>query len=651
MRSVSSSALLCFIILSTCGQANHPGAGISRIDSAKIRLYEQKSISYQITRPDSAVYFAGRGLKLARSRSFLPGEAVMLGRLARINEQYGNLALAANYQREALAIVKRLPDTAAATAALSYLGLLEGRLGNLSTGKRLVKSALTRYRQRKDTTGMVKTYTLLGELDELGGKTSDALANYVIAEKLNKGAPLTDDYFKLIGKLGNLHTRLGEHQKALTYYQAGISASKSLKDSKVYIDFLHSAGKAWDSLGNKQQALAYHRQGLQEARNSGTPEQQARSLLHVGISLRDQDADQSIGHLKNALQIARDIGNRELSSEIYRSLASVYRQQSRYLEALNALEHHHQLLDSLENAAKGHKIAVLQSSYEAAEARARIENLELVSQRSAYQRNAWIASFAVLLTVLLLMAFYFSRTRRLNKLLAASNQVKDKLFTIIGHDLRNPIGGITQLLAIMEEEHFSPEEHQSMVSEMRKQGDVTLEILNALLNWGEAQLKGIHIKPSLFKAETSIRKNIEALSRQAEAKSIAVKDLTPPGLMVYGDANHFDFIVRNLLSNAIKFSRPSGMIEIAADRDSEPGTIIFSVRDYGKGISKVQQELFLKANLDVSFGTSGEKGTGIGLMLCKEFIKANQGRLWIESEEGEGATFFFTFLANAPAQL
>lgn len=134
-----------------------------------------------------------------------------------------------------------------------------------------------------------------------------------------------------------------------------------------------------------------------------------------------------------------------------------------------------------------------------------------------------------------------------------------------------------------------------------------------------------------------------ALQKHTADKSIVITDNTRPDLMLYGDINHFEFIIRNLLSNAIKFSHPSGTIQITADIKPGSGQVIFSVRDHGKGISREQQKAFLKSNMDISFGTKGEKGTGIGLMLSKEFIKAGKGRIWVESEEGKGTAFYFTF--------
>lgn len=635
--------LVCLVTVTACGQSRLKEAHVSIADSLKVQAYQHKSVFYQNNYPDSAIYFADQGLKLSRRLHYLHGEGHLLDRMAAINARYGNLHLAVRYQQESLRVFEALKDRLAVADAISALGILKARQGNRPAGTHLINTALTQYQKQNNIPGLIKSYTRLGEVQELDKNLPAALRYYEKAEQLHDGQPLTDDYFELISNMGKVHTNLGNHQKAAVYYEKGISKSETDKYLKTHIALLNKAGKAWDSLGNKDKALSYHRQGLQKARASGLQEEEARSLMGIASVMKNEDANQSILHLKNALQIAKTIGHKQLSAEIYHSLSDIYRQQSRYEEALQTLAAHHRLLDSMMTANVGHKIAVLQDSYELAESKLKIEALQLINQRSTYQRNEGVLAAVAILIVLMILAFYFYRTRKFNQRLETSNQIKDTLFSIIGHDLRNPIGGITQLLALMEEGGLSEIESHELIMEMRKQGDVTLEILNALLNWGEAQLKGVHIKPANFSIGDSMRKNIIALQHQAADKQVIVTDHTPADLVLYGDQNHFEFIIRNLLSNAIKFSHPEEDVEIAVELKPETNVAVFSVRDNGKGISPAQQELFQRANLDIVYGTRGEKGTGIGLMLSKEFIKANNGRIWLESEFGKGTTFYFSF--------
>ncbi|WP_442587197.1 ATP-binding protein [Pedobacter sp. AW31-3R] len=388
---------------------------------------------------------------------------------------------------------------------------------------------------------------------------------------------------------------------------------------------LNRSGEAQHKRSNKQKALYYHNLALQMAKKHGRHEDQIRSLIGIARVLKADDADQSVYHLKKALHLADSIGHKQLSSEIYHSLSEIYRQQENYKQALQALEEHHRLADKLMQEDKNHKIALLQKTY---------------------QRDGILIIAVAILLILLILLYDFKKIQKLNIRLQASNQIKDKLFTIIGHDLRNPIGSITNVLGLMEQDELTADEQREMISLMRKQGDISLEILNSLLSWGQAQLNGITVKPVVFQAATVIENNIAAVQGKAFEKSLKIKNHVGSDIWVTTDKDHFDFILRNLLSNAIKFSHNHGEIEIAASTIIKPNHIVFSVKDYGLGISAVQQEIFLARQMDITFGTHGEKGTGIGLMLIKEFQKANGGSIWLESEEGKGTTFHISYPIN-----
>ncbi|HJU45957.1 MAG TPA: ATP-binding protein [Chitinophagaceae bacterium] len=131
------------------------------------------------------------------------------------------------------------------------------------------------------------------------------------------------------------------------------------------------------------------------------------------------------------------------------------------------------------------------------------------------------------------------------------------------------------------------------------------------------------------------------LTGLAGRKKVKIIQQVPATLSIYADPDHFDFIIRNLLSNAIKFSHTGGTVTIAAEAKKDE--VLFSVRDEGVGIPVEKQKQFDTGNLSVAYGTNGEKGTGLGLLLTKEFIKVNKGRIWFQSTQGQRTTFYFSF--------
>lgn len=613
-------------------------------DTIKINRLIRLSKQYQDKAPEMAIRFAHEGLLLAQRTHFTAGEGHLLMQLGALNENYGHVEQGIRFQKEALGIFGQLHEENQVASVALKLGVLEGKRRRFKDASAYLNQGLDHYTRLKDQAGIVAAYRALGDLNELEGNISPAIDFYLKAQKIQGAGPVSEVYFGILKSLGKLYSKNGDHQKALSYFQEGISKSDQQRFAKTHIHFLRKAGTLHDSLGHKEEALSYHKQALNKARQYQLPEEEAKVLISIAKSIKDQDAGQSIGHLNKALGIARGIGNKQLAAEIYRSLSDIYRQQVRFKDALYALEEHHHLLDSLLNVNKQHQIAIMKGNYELEASRVRIQGLEIKNQRQIYERNAGIFAMISVVLILLTVWYYLQKTKKLNRDLAESNQVKDRLFSIIGHDLRNPIGGITQMLALLEEESLESDQ-QEMVTAMRKQGEVASEILLSLLNWGKAQLEGIAINRTVFNTQPVISKNIALLTRQAEDKQVVLKDMTGAAIQVWGDADHFDFIIRNLLSNAIKFSYTGGSIEIAARADA--GQTVFSVTDHGQGISEDQQKKFYETSISVAYGTAGEKGTGIGLMLTKQFIKANGGRIWLESAPGQGTTFYFSFGSKA----
>lgn len=641
LRQLRFICLFMMTAMSSCAQKQDQ-ISISKADSTKLDLYDQKAIFYKQKDVDSALSNADKGLDLARKLGYPSAEALMLSRLAEINGLNGNPTAASKYQQQALKIYLMLRDSSRITSATSDLGMIEGRTKeNPSGAMDLLQTALNQYQYRKDSIGIARTYRRMGAVSDFNQRHKKALQYYQKAEELNRTNKPTDEYYNLLGNIGRLQARTGAPDAAVAWLEKGIAKSLQSGHSKAMIKLLNHAGGLLDTLGEKKKALEYHNNAFQNAKLLGLPEEQARSLIGIARVLKTENSGQSITHLKNALSISRGIGHTRLTAEIYHSLAEVYKQQQRFDLALSALEEHHRLLDSLLESDKNTKIKVLQKDYELAESRIHIENLQLANIERTYERNVSMVIAISLLIILTLLTWYYFRIRKLNRDLRESNQIKDRLFTIIGHDLRNPIGSITSLLALMEEDELTPDEQRMMITEMRKQGNTSLEILNSLLNWGKAQLNGIEVKMENFKASTIIDRNITALQGQIHDKQVVIENSISPLLGICGDADHFDFIVRNLISNAVKFSYPGGKIKVSADTSSQPGQVIFSVSDTGKGISPAQQQQFKTENIAISFGTGGEKGTGIGLMLSKEFQKAAGQEIWLYSEEERGAAFYF----------
>lgn len=388
------------------------------------------------------------------------------------------------------------------------------------------------------------------------------------------------------------------------------------------IERLTSSARMLAAKGDKKTALKYHKQALQKSRSFGLPEQEAKALVGIASLLRNEDANQSLEYLKSALSIAERLNSHELKADIYLAIADVYKQQENYREALTALESHQKLLDHIFIKSRQLAIEKLKS-----EEKRRLEHLILITVIIAVTLAAGITTF------------YISRKNALNKELTSSNQIKDKLFSIIGHDLRGPAGGIMEALDMIDAGILDQEEEKEIIGLLKKQSKSYNETLNSLLQWASTQLNGAQTHKKEFDPKVIMFHSLEVLKGQASQKKIQINMNVPDGLVVTADPDHFEFIFRNILSNAIKFSNEEENIDVnVIEKDKQ---VILSIADHGIGIPEDKQKLFQTSasSMESTFGTNGEKGTGLGLMLCKEFVIANNGRLWLDSKSGEGTVF------------
>ncbi|MCB1178721.1 MAG: HAMP domain-containing histidine kinase, partial [Leptospiraceae bacterium] len=225
--------------------------------------------------------------------------------------------------------------------------------------------------------------------------------------------------------------------------------------------------------------------------------------------------------------------------------------------------------------------------------------------------------------------------------LKKSNSIKNKFFSIIAHDLKNPFHAIinlTELMSLKEFESSKVQEYISLIHNSSRQG---YNLLINLLEWARIQTNSIQIKKTNFNLSETINYNIELLSSNSEEKNLKIEISCPENIpMIFADKNILSTVIRNLLSNGIKFSNKDGFISI--NSYIKDGMCFISIKDSGIGISNSDQKKLFKLEENFSTpGTGKEKGTGLGLVLCKELIELHGGKISIDSEIGKGTKVSF----------
>ncbi len=238
---------------------------------------------------------------------------------------------------------------------------------------------------------------------------------------------------------------------------------------------------------------------------------------------------------------------------------------------------------------------------------------------------------------------------RYNDELQQLNATKDKFFSIIAHDLKSPFQAFLNLntFLVRRIDRYSKEEIVELINELGSTADNLFKLLENLLNWSRIQMGKVQLEPNHFPLSQLVDMTIQVLESTAESKKVALINNTPLEGSVFADPNMLSTIFRNLLSNAIKFTPENGTVTITGELIE--GGVKYQITDTGVGIAeKDQQKLFRIDVTHTTPGTADEKGTGLGLILCKEMVEKHKGEIWVMSEPGKGTTFYFTLMLEPP---
>jgi signal transduction histidine kinase len=220
------------------------------------------------------------------------------------------------------------------------------------------------------------------------------------------------------------------------------------------------------------------------------------------------------------------------------------------------------------------------------------------------------------------------------------NSTKVRLFSIIGHDLRGPIGAVQSLLQLLKEGDVSNEEFLDFIPKLRKDINSISFTLNNLLSWGNSQMNGASTKAVAFDLKIVVNENIKLLAEVARSKGITINNEVQDNTMLWSDSDQIDIVVRNLISNAIKFTPQNGKVTITALEKSAAWEVC--VQDTGIGMDQHALSKIFTEDNHTTYGTNDEKGTGLGLSLCKEMVEKNKGSIWANSTLRIGSSFYFT---------
>ncbi len=469
----------------------------------------------------------------------------------------------------------------------------------------------------------------------------------------------------------NLHNTLGLIELKL------LNINQAIEQFNLALDLARNYKKEWIGLIHGNLGLCYQKQGkiskaidmLNIDVNMSIQFRQYESALKALITITDiylsqKQLAQAKIYFDSLMFLTTRLADDDLTQnypEYYLFCTRYYRALGQYDKAIENYELYIRYKDSLAIKKNQQQINQLEIKHRMAERDAKIlileQQRELEAKAKTIRSYTWLV-IGILLIVMLAFIVWLSRQtaiiRQKNVILeqqkkelrlqaerlTETNAVKDKLFSIISHDLRSPFQSMIGIIALFDAKALSNAEITQFMKQIKVIMQGLYESLSNLLEWSKSQMQGAERKNELVNINLIIELQINMLNAQAQSKDITIKNITPDKtLCVQGDSEQLSFVVRNLLANAIKFTHTGGKITLCVEQQAHETVI--SVQDNGVGMSAEQIDgIFRKGIKTSTRGTLSEKGTGLGLMLTKEFTEAHGGRMEIKSEVGKGSTFY-----------
>lgn len=575
---------------------------------------------------------------------------------------------------------------------------------------RFYEKALPLFRQLNDTMSMTHCYSYMGISNFNMSKSKEAIASYLEGLKLSKNDP--DYSAELLANIGLVHDEMDNFTEAIEYFRKALKLNQSIGDTgSMAIDYDY-LGAAYARLKMPDSALVNYHQALYLFKKIGKEDRYAISLSNIATVFPNypDSLNKAINYFNMAWKKFQELGWYHYEADIQNGIANVLTKQGKFEEAISsfnksiqlaqqfkrelllkkinylglsevyqkkgdykhALENHilySQYTDSVVEKQRFEQTVLLEKQYETEKKGKEILQLQARHELTNIQlrKNKQLKLLGFVTVLLLLMFIFFISKKyfdkiKLNQLLEEKNHLieqseqelrllnsaKNKFFSIIAHDLKNPFHSVMGFSCLLSKDYdlFSEKERREFATDIYQSTNNILRLLDNLLEWSKSQTGRLNFTPIETGFFQILENSLSVLRPLAQQKKIQMTYNCHDELKVYADPLMIETVLRNLINNAIKFTPNNGSVGIMVEQVEN--MVRINVSDTGVGISEEEvQNLFHIDSKVKRKGTNNEDGSGLGLILCKEFVNKNNGMLWVESTMGKGSLFSFTIPATA----
>lgn len=627
------------------------------------------------------------------------GIAQSFANIGSVYNDQGNYQQALRYHLQSLSVCEKISNKVGIASAYNNIGGAYKGLGQYDKALDFLLKSQSTIKQSNDKPAVAFAYNDIGNVYKDQGNYENALEYFFNALKLFEEIGSQQGIAITYTHIGNVYKDQGDFIKAQDYFLNSLKIKQSVGDKRGIANSYSDLGSLEASQKSYDKALAYHIDAFkirEEIKDN-------RGLILTCINLTDvfiqtRKFDQAIIYLKKGLALTQEVKSGVLSAALLAKYAQYFNSvdkssdafrfaseamnfarqtgnlenmrdaaEQKYLaasklrnhaEALENLQFFIKFRDSIQNAKNIRSALAKEFAFK--EQKTKLENEkkqnQLIEDENRQRRLAVAfggTTFAVGLISLLI--YRSNRLKRKANLLLTQqkkqieesnaelerlNAIKNRLLSVVSHDVRSPLNSLKSMLHLFENNALTQTELQWVVNNVGNQVGQITYFLDNLLRWTKNQLEHVEPKPVKLQLHSVVDETIELLSVSARIKTIDLSSSVPKDIAVFADEEMMKIVLRNLVSNAIKFCDKNDRISIEACLQAKD--IVVTVEDTGKGISEEQlPKLFNLSHLSTK-GTQEEVGTGIGLSLCKEFVEKNGGKISVSSKEGKGSKFEFT---------
>lgn len=636
-------------------------------DSLKFEILIHLSSGYQYKDFDKAERYASEAAALVEKDAWLWAKPKLLSQQAFLSSLSGDYTRSIRYDNENLAFVVNKRDSVAISEGLNFLGNDYYDIGKYDEAYYYFTQSYRVAREIDDSLKMTVAIFNIGRVLKELGQYDLALDHFDISSKMSKAIDDQDGLPYCDEAIGDVYLKRKDFKLAEENLLKALRGIRNRNLTVIEPRALRHLAQLEFEKGHTERALAYYDTAAYLLRLASNEFGAAEVDLGISqILISEERFSEAQGRIERSLETAQRYNAEKMEIDCFRQLSYLSEKKGDYKSALFYHQNYKQLEDSLFSQDMIEKVFQDQLRFQtetkdfeiAALSKAKSEQ-ENELKREEFLRNVLVIVIA--LVGILLFTIYRSGQRRIriNKLLIEHqdeikkrseeleqlNQVKDKFFSIISHDLRSPMNALSGILNLMENDQISREEFTMLTKELRVQFNHTRTLISNLLDWALLQMDKLKIQPERIQLSSVIDENFKLLST-VQLKEIALVNQVESTTTGWADLNMINLVLRNLIINAIKFSEKGGRVIVSAIDKGDKVEI--SVKDFGVGIPPAVQKILFDKTLGYSTrGTANEKGTGLGLILCKEFVEKNGGTIWLESEAGKGSTFYFTIPKRA----